>query len=435
MADLHEVRVPDIGDFDSVDVSEVLVAPGDTVAEGDSLIGLESDKASMEVPAPFAGIIREVKVEEGGQVSEGTVIALVEKSDEAAAAPEAPSAPPEEKQAPAPEPTPAPAPEPQAAPKPAPAPAAQAPAPAPAAPAQPGVLPHASPAVRRFARELGADLTQVQGSGRKGRITKEDVQNYVKQRLSQPPEKAAGGGFSLPEMPQIDFSKFGEIEEVKLSRIRKLSATTLHRSWLHAPHVTQHDEADITEMEAFRKGMKADDVRLTPLVFLMKAVVAGMKEYPRFNSSLGPTGESLIMKKFFHLGIAVDTPNGLVVPVIRDVDKKGLVDLANELYEVSARAREGKLLPTDITGACFTISSLGGIGGTAFTPIINAPEVAILGVSRSFMKPVWNGTDFKPRLMLPLSLSYDHRVIDGADAARFTTYLGKILGDIRRLLL
>lgn len=431
---LNEVRVPDIGDVDAVDVVEVLVSVGDTVEEGDPLIGLESDKASMEVPTEVAGTVKEIKVAEGSQVSEGTVIAIIEASGESA---------PKAEEAPAPAPAEAPAPAPAAA-KVAPAEVAPAAPPAPPAPPIPepatGKGPHASPSIRRFARELGVDLSRVKGTGRKGRITKEDVQNFVKSIMKGgAPAAASGGAFALPEMPKIDFSKFGEIEQKPLTRIQKLSAATLHRSWLHVPHVTQHDEADITEMEAFRKAHKEEadkkGFKLTPLVFLMKAVVAGLKEYPKFNSSLDPSGESIIMKKYCHLGIAVDTPNGLVVPVVRDVDKKSLYELAADLAELSGRARDGKLKPADIQGACFTISSLGGIGGTSFTPIVNAPEVAILGVSRSSIKPIWQNGEFVPRLMLPLSLSYDHRVIDGADAARFTTFLSKMLGDIRRLLL
>lgn len=450
MAERIEVHVPDIGDFDAVDVAEVLVQPGDVVAAEDSLLTLESDKASMDVPAPRAGKIVEIKVEEGAQVAQGTLIAIMEAAEataseapEAEAPAKAEAAPPKEEAAPAPKAEPAPAPV-AAAPE-APKKLYGDPPPQPPGEAASGAGVHASPSVRRFARELGADLSKVPGTGRKGRITKDDVKTYIKQRLSgaEAPTsgapQAADGALALPPMPKIDFSKFGEIEHQPLSRIRKISAQSLHRSWLHVPHVTQHDEADITEMEAFRKEMKAEAIekgfKLTPLAFIMKAVVAGLKAYPRFNSSLDPEGESLILKKYCHLGIAVDTPNGLVVPVIRDVDQKSLYEISADLAEVSGRARQGKLRPADIQGACFSISSLGGIGGTAFTPIVNAPEVAILGVSRSSMKPVWNGKEFVPRLMLPLSLSYDHRVIDGADAARFTTFLAQTLGDIRRLLL
>jgi len=447
VADREEVRVPDIGDFDSVDISEVLVSAGDHVAEGDSLIALESDKASMEVPAPFAGVVVELRVGEGDQVGEGSVIALMERaegSDQASDASEEPAR--EEKQAAEPEPeeekeedaaASAPA-APEKETKQPKWPASKPPE-LPPKPDNPAELPHASPSVRRFARELGVDLARVSGSGRKGRITADDVKGFVKKSIGQSGGNTVTAGSGLPEMPSVDFSKFGEVETQPLERIRKLSAKSLHRSWVLVPHVTQHDEADITEMEAFRKSIKdeaaAEGYRLTPLTFLMKALVASMKAYPRFNSSLSADGESLIVKKFYHIGIAVDTPNGLVVPVIRDVDQKSIYDLAAELSEVSGRARDGKLTPKDISGACITISSLGGIGGTAFTPIVNAPEVAILGVSRSAMKPVWNGSEFVPRLMLPLSLSYDHRVIDGADAARFTTHYARVLGDLRRLLL
>jgi len=438
LAKIEEVRVPDIGDVETVDVSEVLVSHGDMVAEGDSLITLESDKASMEVPAPFPGVVQEIMIAIGDQVGEGTVIAKVkvgdrqadgapdpvQKEEETAHVPRGRSEQGEETE---------PIPSAVAAP---PKSLPQASGPVPKA----GTLAHASPSVRRFARELGVDLNQVAGSGRKGRITQEDVKTHVKQRLSQDAKgPAAHSGSFLPEMPVVDFARYGEIEVKPLNRIRKLSATALHRSWLHVPHVTQHDEADITEMDAFRKAEKETaarkGVRLTPLAFMMKAVVAALVEFPEFNASLDPSGENLVLKKYFHLGVAVETPGGLVVPVFRDVDKKGVHTLAKELAEVSGRARDGKLRPADLGGACFTISSLGGIGGTYFTPIVNAPEVAILGVSRSSMKPIWDGAEFVPRLMLPLSLSYDHRVIDGAAAARFTTYLSGVLGDIRRLLL
>ncbi|CAM2069323.1 dihydrolipoyllysine-residue acetyltransferase [Sulfidibacter corallicola] len=444
MSNLEEVKVPDIGDFDNVDVVEVLVAVGDRVAAEDPLITLETDKASMEVPAPHDGVIKEVRVSVGDLVSEGSVIATLEPGEGGAVAAEAQAMAPDEA-VPAPAETEAAAPPPPAAPAEAPkAPAAPAASEAAsgqserdAFSANPGARPYASPAIRKFARELGVDLTQVSGSGRKGRIVKEDVQKYVKRRL-QAPAAAAGGG-ALPEMPAIDFSKFGETETVVLSRIRKVSAANLHRSWLHVPHVTQHEDADITEMEAFRKAngeeAKKRGFKLTPIAFIMKAVVAALKEYPDFNSSLSPDGESLIRKMYHHLGIAVDTPNGLVVPVIRDVDRKSIYELAGELVETSLRMRDGKIKPADLQGACFTISSLGGIGGTSFTPIVNAPEVAILGVSKSSWKPVYENGAFVPRLMLPLSLSYDHRVIDGAAAARFTSFLAYMLGDLRRLLL
>jgi len=457
VAEQEKVVVPDIGDFDQVDISEVLISVGDRVSEGDSLITLESDKASMEVPAPFGGVVVSIEVSEGDQIGEGAPIAVIERDADSSGTPDeadergSESEPepekdkePEQDREPAREEPKEPETKPdeksvEPTPRALPASASPDPPDLPPRPANPAELPHASPAIRRFARELGVDLTKVKGSGRKGRITREDVTAHVKAAMKGQQPAGAPEGAGLPPMPEVDFSKFGEIEVEDLPKIRKLSAKSVHRSWLHVPHVTQHDEADISEMEAFRQSVKDEakqaGYRLTPLVFLMKAVVAGMKTYPRFNSSLQPGGERLIMKKYYHIGIAVDTPNGLVVPVIRDVDQKSIYDLAGELAEVSGRAREGKLRPIDITGGCFSISSLGGIGGTSFTPIVNSPEVAILGVSRSQMKPVWNGSDFSPRLMLPLSLSYDHRVIDGADAARFTTYLCTVLGDIRRLLL
>ena len=426
-----EILVPNIGDFSEVEVIEILVSPGDSIAVEDSLISVESDKASMEIPAPEAGVVKEVKVNLGDKVSEGSLILVLDPSGEVTAA-----APANEEQAP----------EVSAAPKPEPV-SAPAPVAKPAAPASVKQSPtakidevsfskaYATPSVRKFARELGVDLGQVDGSGRKGRITKEDVQNFVKRALSQP----AGGGLGVAPMPEIDFSQWGEIETKPLSKINKLTGQFLHRNWVTIPHVTQFDEADITDMEVFRKGMAAEykekGIRITPLVFMMKAVVSALKEYPRFNSSLDSTGENLILKHYFNVGIAVDTPDGLVVPVVQDVDRKSLVDLAVELGEISVKAREKKLKPSDMQGGSITISSLGGIGGTKFTPIVNAPEVAILGVSRSKMQPVWNGNEFEPRLMLPLSLSYDHRVIDGADGARFTTFLSRVLSDTRRLLL
>lgn len=444
MAKIEEVRIPDIGGTDPVTVSEVLVAVGDTVAVEDSLITLESDKASMDVPSPLAGTVKELKVAEGDAVGEGTVILTVEASREAA--PEKPAA------TPASEPTkPEPAkPEPPAAATASPVSASQAPAPAASAPAAATTdfsLAYASPSVRRLGRELGVDLGRVTGTGRKGRITHDDVRAFVKAVMAAgggpgvSAGAASGGvaGFDWPQMPAIDFSKFGPVEEKKLHRIRQVAARNLHRSWLHVPHVTQHEEADITDMEAFRKAhgdeAKKQGFKLTPLAFLLKAAAAALREFPDFNSSLHPDGDRLILKQYYHLGVAVDTPNGLVVPVIRDVDQKGLFQLGQELIELSGKARDGKLAPRDFQGATFTISSLGGIGGTAFTPIVNAPEVAILGVSRSRTTPVWDGQQFQPRLMLPLSLSYDHRVIDGASAARFVVYLARVLGDLRRLLL
>ena len=407
------------------------MAVGDRVDKEDGLLSLESDKATMDVPAPFAGVVKELRAEVGGQVAAGDVIALIEgeeesgtESQEAAAAPSA-------------EPEPEPTSEPPAEPAP-PAPVAKA---EPDADASAFRNAYASPSVRRFARELGVDVAKVEGSGRKGRILKEDVQRHVKKLLAAPerPQAAAAGGGGLPPMPEIDFSKYGEIETVPLSRIRRLSAANVHRSWLHVPHVTQFDEADVTELEAFRKAHKEDAVargsRLTPLAFLVRASVAALRDFPDFNSSLAPDGASLVRKHYFHIGVAVDTPEGLVVPVIRDADTKSLYEIGAELTDLSARARERKLKLHEIEGASFTISSLGGIGGTGFTPIVNAPEVAILGVARSKMEPVWNGSEFEPRLMLPFSLSYDHRVIDGASAVRFTRALSALLTDVRRMLL
>ncbi|MCP3956271.1 MAG: dihydrolipoyllysine-residue acetyltransferase [bacterium] len=446
MAEIQEVRVPDIGDVDEVLVAEVLVSAGDTVAVDDSLIALESDKASMEVPAPHAGKVVEVKVAIGDEVKHDDLILTMEAdvaAENAAAAEPAtpvPEPPATEEPAPARPPVEELAFAPPKAAEPAPAPT---PAPAPEIDERGFRLAYASPSVRRLARKLGVDLGQVQGTGRKGRIVKQDVRSFVKAALAGGTSRAIAGaavtGFEWPEIPEIDYSKFGDIEVKPLSRISKLSAKNLHRSWLHVPHVTQHDEADITEMEAFRKAhaeeAKKQGFKLTPVAFQLKATAAALQAFPTFNSSLDASGENLILKKYFHIGVAVDTPNGLVVPVVRDVDKKGIFELAQELLETSGRAREGKLTPMDFQGACFTISSLGGIGGTAFTPIVNAPEVAILGVSRSSMKPIWRGGDFVPRLMLPLSLSYDHRVIDGATAARFIVHLSALLGDIRKLLL
>ena len=451
MTSVKEVVVPDIGDFKDVDVIEVLVSPGDQIKVEDPLITLETDKATMDVPSPYAGVVKEVKIKVGDKVSQGVAVALLEADEsvseaESAAQPQAAANEPEASavaEGPAAE-----APVPRAA-----TPTPSAPAAAPSTAARltpPPTLPppversgaaraHASPSVRAFARELGVDLTQVQGTGPKGRILQQDVQAFVKQRLSHPGAAAPAAGYVLPAMPEIDFSKFGAIELQPLSRIKKIAGPHLHRSWVLLPHVTQHDEADITELEAFRQEVKEDaksrGVRLTLLAFLLKASVAALKAYPQVNASLDPGGENLILKKYYHIGVAVDTPDGLVVPVIRDVDKKGVYDLAEELGEVSARARDKALTPTDLQGGCFTISSLGGIGGTAFTPIINAPEVAILGVSRSRMQPVYRNGEFVPRLILPLSLSYDHRVIDGAQAARFTGFLGRVLTDVRRLLL
>ena len=477
MAEPQQATVPDIGDDKDVPVIEILVAVGDAVKKDQGLVTLESDKATMEVPAPFDGIVRELKVKVGDALSAGSLVAMIEPAAAAAPAagaasskpaasskadaPEAPAAPARDVPTPTaaspsgPEPvavdqaaasrTPTAAAHRDAAAAEA-APAAPAPAPArtgtppvafDADALMPGKVPHASPAVRLFARELGVDLAQVTGSARAGRISKEDVQAFVKQALAGggAARAAGGGGLDLIPWPKVDFAKFGPVESKPLTRIQKLSGANLARNWAMIPHVTHHDHADITEMEAFRKrlGEENKDVKVTPLVFLIKAVVAALKKYPAFNASLD--GENLVLKQYFHIGIAVDTPDGLVVPVIRDADRKGLLELATELAGISGKAREKKLSGADMQGGCFSISSLGGIGGSAFTPIINAPEVAILGVSRSAMTPVWNGESFDARLMLPLSLSYDHRVIDGAAAARFTAYLAQVLGDLRRLLL
>ncbi|WP_064436070.1 pyruvate dehydrogenase complex dihydrolipoyllysine-residue acetyltransferase [Pseudoalteromonas neustonica] len=427
-----EVNVPDIGG-DEVEVTEILVAVGDSVTEDQSILNVEGDKAAMEVPAPFAGTVKEIKVAAGDKVSTGSLIFVFEVAGSAPAA----SAPAE-----------------KAAPAPAKAESAPAPQAAPAKASNESfennsAYAHASPVVRRLAREFGINLANVKGSGRKGRVVKEDVQNYVKNlvkqvesgQLSASKGNADGGELGLIPWPKVDFAKFGEIEEKKLSRIQKLSGKNLHRNWVQIPHVTQFDEADITSLEVFRKEQNALaekkklGVKITPLVFVMKAAAKALAEFPTFNSSLSNDGESLILKKYINIGVAVDTPNGLVVPVFKDVDKKGIIELSRELMEVSVKARDGKLTSSDMQGGCFTISSLGGIGGTAFTPIVNAPEVAILGVSKSEMKPKWNGKEFEPKLMVPLSMSYDHRVIDGALAARFTVTLASYMSDIRQLVM
>jgi len=446
---VKEVFVPDIGDFKDVPIIEILVKVGDAVKAEQSLITVESDKATMEIPAPMAGVIKELKIKLGDVVNSGSLIAVMEEGAAASAAPAAtPAAPPA---APAAVAAPAVAPPPVSTSAPA-----VAPAPIPAAAALPtaqlqpvaplsGERPHASPSVRKFARELGVDVSRVAGTGPKGRILHEDVQNFVKQVMAQgaaPAAASAGGagggsGLNLLPWPKIDFSKFGATEAVPLSRIKKISGQNLARNWAMIPHVTQFDEADITELEEFRKStneaMAKQGVKLTMLAFIIKASVAALKKFPDFNSSL--EGDNLILKKYFNIGFAADTPNGLVVPVIKGADTKGILEIAREMGDLSAQAREGKLKPADMQGACFTISSLGGIGGTAFTPIINAPEVAILGVSKSGMKPVWDGKQFVPRLIVPLSLSYDHRVIDGAAGARFTAHLAGLLADMRRTLL
>jgi len=432
-----EIKVPDIGDFAEVEVIEVLVAVGDTITAEQSLITVESDKASMEIPASQGGVVTAVKVNVGDKVAEGAVILVV---DAAAAAVEA---------APAVQAAPAAAPvvEVAAAPAPAETVAAPAPAPAPApvavapAPTSPGQLPYASPSVRKFARELGVDLARVTGTGAKGRITPDDVRGFVKQALaggaSAGAASADGAALGLLPWPNVDFAKFGPVEAKPLSRIKKISGANLHRNWVMIPHVTNNDEADITKLEKFRVSLNRENeksgVKVTMLAFLIKAAVAALKKFPEFNASLD--GDQLVYKQYFHIGFAADTPNGLVVPVIRDADQKGIVAIAQESSDLAKKARDGKLSPAEMQGGCFSISSLGGIGGTHFTPIINAPEVAILGVSRSAMKPVWNGEKFKPRLMLPLSLSFDHRVIDGASAARFNAYLGQLLADFRRIAL
>jgi pyruvate dehydrogenase E2 component (dihydrolipoamide acetyltransferase) len=428
---VETIKVPDIGDSEEVDVVEVLVTGGDTVAVEDPLVTLESDKATMDVPSPLAGKVVDVKVRAGDKVTTGAVILTLAVDEVASEPPKRPAdlghGGTEATVRPSASVTGDSVPEIESRSS------SEGPAPIDEFPT---TSVYASPAVRRFARQLGVALVRVKGTGRKGRILKEDVQGFVKKVMAEP---TAGGGTALPPMPVIDFSKFGPVESQPLSRIQQVSLTNLHRSWLHVPHVTQHDTADVTDLEAFRQAnsarAKAQGFNLTPVAFLMKASVTALQQFPRVNSSLDPDGENVILKKYYHLGVAVDTEQGLVVPVIRNVDQKGIMELAGELAEISERARQGKLGLDEIRGASFTITSLGGIGGSAFTPIVNAPEVAILGVSRMERQPVWNGEDFEPRLILPISLSYDHRVIDGAMAVRFTTYLCQVLTDIRRLLL
>jgi len=422
-----EIKVPDIGDFKEVEVIELLVKPGDTVKAEQSLITVESDKASMEIPSSASGVVKEMKLKIGDKVAEGSLILLLDAVEGAAVAPAASSAPAH-----------APAAAPVSAPTPAPAPAA---ANVVSAPASNGKS-HASPSVRKFARELGVDLSRVAGSGPKGRILIEDIQGFVKGVMAGGSTgSAAGGGAALGLLPwpSLDFSKFGETSLEPLSRIKKISGPNLHRNWVMIPHVTQYDNADITELEEFRKSanesLAKSGVKLTMLAFVIKASVSALKKFPAFNSSLDANGENLILKHYYNIGFAADTPNGLVVPVLKNADQKGLAQIAKEMGELSAQARDGKLKPADMQGATFTISSLGGIGGTSFTPIINAPEVAILGLSKSEIKPVWDGKAFVPRLMLPMSLSYDHRVIDGALGARFIVYLGEVLADMRKTLL
>lgn len=423
-----EVKVPDIGNFKDVDVIEVMVKAGDRVEKEQGLITIETDKAAMDVPSPYAGTVKAMKLKTGDKVSEGSLVLILD-ADESAPAKQADKKPAESK------------------PQPAPAQKTEAPKPAPQAPAvqsAPVSLPpineagfskaHAGPSVRKFARELGVDLSRVNGSGRKGRITEDDVKAFVKTVM-----QGGGTGGGLPKVPEVDFARFGTIEVKALSRIKRISGPRLQAAWVNVPHVTQHDEADISELESTRKALKSDadkiGAKLTLLAFLVKASVEALKEYPDFNASLDPSGQNLVYKKYFHIGFAADTPNGLVVPVIKNADTKTVFEIARELGDLAAKARDGKLKADEMQGGCFSISSLGGIGGTAFTPIVNAPEVAILGVSKSQMKPLWNGNEFVPRLMLPLSLSYDHRVIDGASAARFTTFLCKVLTEVRGLVL
>ncbi|MEA0736518.1 dihydrolipoyllysine-residue acetyltransferase [Xanthomonas campestris pv. campestris] len=461
-----EARVPDIGDYSGVPVIEVLVAVGDTVAKDQSLVTLESDKATMEVPSSVAGVIKELKVKVGDSLSQGDLVAIIAASDGGAGAAQSPAKPTTDtaETAGKVEPVAVPA-EPdklaqreiaqvQSARSTAASQPAQAASGTPSSPpvtfdadsVLPSKVPYASPVVRVFARELGVDLNQIKGSEKGGRITREDVQRFVKAALSGGAPAAAGAapagggnGLNLLAWPKVDFSKFGETETQPLSRIKKISGANLARNWAMIPHVTQFESADITDLEALRVALNKENekagIKLTMLAFLIKASAAALKKFPEFNASLDAAGENLTLKKYINIGFAADTPNGLVVPVIRDVDKKGVLQIAQESGELAKKARDGKLGPADMSGGCFSISSLGGIGGTAFTPIINAPEVAILGVSKSAMQPVWNGKDFAPKLMLPLSLSYDHRVIDGALAARFTTYLSQVLADMRRVLL
>ncbi|SHN40842.1 pyruvate dehydrogenase E2 component (dihydrolipoamide acetyltransferase) [Duganella sacchari] len=433
-----DIKVPDIGDFKEVEVIEVMVKVGDTIKVDQSLLTVESDKASMEIPSSHAGVVKEVKVKVGDKVAMGSLVFVVEATG--AAAPAAAASAPAAAAAPAAAPSPAPAA----------APAAAAPA-ASQGSVQTGKLAHASPSIRKFARELGVDLGKVPGSGPKGRITQLDVQNFVKGvmagTVASPAGAAAGGAvggggnFSVLPWPSLDFSKFGETELLPLSRIKKISGPNLHRNWVQIPHVTQFDDADITDLEAFRVESNAataknkDATKLTMLAFVIKASVAALKKFPTFNSSLDEKGENLILKKYYNIGFAADTPNGLVVPVIKNADQKSVTQIAKEMTELSLQAREGKLKPTDMQGATFTISSLGGIGGTHFTPIVNAPEVAILGLSKASLKPVWDGKAFQPRLLMGTSLSYDHRVVDGAMGARFSVYLSEVLGDMRKILL
>ncbi len=446
MAEIKQVLVPDIGDYKDVSIIEVMVKAGDTIKAEDNLVTLETDKAAMDVPSPYAGVIREMKVKVGDKVSQGSLILTLECADASALSQGTGQSTLKSADASAHSKL-------QAAPAAAAKAAATPVAAATVSALAPGVVQpavnssdaslyskaHASPAIRRFARELGVQVAQVKGSGEKGRVTKDDVQLFVKAALAQPRGAAGGNGLQVLAMPVVDFAKFGAIETRPLPRIRKMSGANLHRNWVTIPHITQFDEADITEMEAFRKELGTEyakqNIKITPLAFMLKAVVVALQQFPEFNASLDASGENLVLKQYFHIGVAVDTPDGLMVPVLRDVDKKGIVQLAKELGEVSARAREKKITAAEMQGGCFTISSLGGIGGTAFTPIINAPELAILGVSRAIIKPMHQDDTFVARLMLPLSLSYDHRVIDGAAAARFIVFLSQVLADTRRLAL
>ena len=436
---LIQINVPDIGDFKEVEVIELLVKPGDTVKAEQSLITVESDKASMEIPSSHAGVVKELKIKVGDKVAEGSLILMLEAADTAPATAAPAAATTSVAAATVAVPVAAAVVAPVAA-------SAPIPAPMPAAISNHGQKAHASPSIRKFARELGVDLSQVAGSGPKGRVLLDDVQGYVKGVIrnggaasSASGSVSSGAGLSLLPWPSLDFSKFGSTELQPLSRIKKISGPNLHRNWVTMPHVTQFDEADITELEAFRKSandaLSKSGVKLTMLAFVIKASVSALKKFPAFNASLDATGENLILKQYYNIGFAADTPNGLVVPVVKNVDQKGIADIAREMGELSAQARDGKLKPADMQGASFTISSLGGIGGLAFTPIINAPEVAILGLSKSAIKPVWDGKQFMPRLIMPMSLSYDHRVIDGAMGARFSVYLGEVLADMRKTLL
>ena len=446
MAEIKQVLVPDIGDYKDVNIIEVMVKAGDKINVEDNLITLETDKAAMDVPSPYAGVIKEMKVKVGDKVSQGSVILSLECTDASVPGKSGDTSPHSKPQAASSAPA--------VAAKATAASVAQTPNPSPAlplsgegaAPSPPltrggreGLKAHASPAIRRFARELGVQIAQVKGSGEKGRVTKDDVQLFVKTALAQPRGAAGGNGLQVLAMPVVDFAKFGAIETKPLSRIKKISGANLHRNWVTIPHITQFDEADITEMEAFRKELNVEyakqNIKITPLAFMLKAAVVALQKFPEFNASLDAGGENLVLKQYFHIGVAVDTPDGLMVPVLRDVDKKGIVQLAKELGEVSAKAREKKITAAEMQGGCFSISSLGGIGGTAFTPIINAPELAILGVSKAIIKPMHQDDTFVARLMLPLSLSYDHRVIDGAAAARFIVFLSQVLADTRRLAL